>query len=43
MNNPKPFILVVDDDEGVRELVKAGLGRKGYRVSTAASGLSLLL
>jgi DNA-binding NtrC family response regulator len=37
MKESKPFILVVDDEEGVRELVKAGLGRKGYRVAAAAS------
>jgi DNA-binding NtrC family response regulator len=37
MKESKPFILVVDDEEGVRELVKASLGRKGYRVATAAS------
>ena len=37
MRESKPFILVVDDEEGVRELVKAGLGRKGYRVAAAAS------
>jgi DNA-binding NtrC family response regulator len=41
----KPTILIIDDEEGVRELVKAGLGRKGYRVLSAASaaeGLAIL-
>jgi DNA-binding NtrC family response regulator len=34
---PKPNILAVDDEEGMRELLKAGLGRKGCRVVTAGS------
>jgi PAS domain S-box-containing protein len=31
-------ILVVDDEPGIRQLVKAILGREGYEVLTAASG-----
>ena len=41
----QPVILVVDDDAGQRSLLADFLGRKGFRVQTAASGeaaLSLL-
>ncbi len=41
----KPCILVVDDEEGLRELLKANLGRKGYRVQaveTAEKALQAL-
>ena len=31
-------ILYIDDDEGLRRLVEKLLGRRGYRVATAASG-----
>jgi two-component system response regulator AtoC len=36
--NPKPKILVVDDEPGVRNLLKAMLTRKGYAPETAESG-----
>lgn len=31
-------VLVVDDDQAMRDLLVLGLGARGYRVSTAASG-----
>jgi two-component system response regulator AtoC len=34
----KEKILVVDDEPGVRELLKSMLGRKGYRVTAASGG-----
>ena len=36
----KKSILVVDDDESVREILKERLTRKGYEVETAADGFS---
>lgn len=33
-----PHILYIDDDEGIRRLVSRALGRKGLKVSLAASG-----
>ena len=36
-------VLVVDDDEMILALVADGLGRAGYRVTTAASGVDALL
>ena len=33
-----PLVLVVDDDEDARELVRRYLEREGYRVATAADG-----
>ncbi len=33
-----PTVLLVDDDEMIRELVEARLGRSGYRIHTAADG-----
>jgi two-component system nitrogen regulation response regulator NtrX len=34
---PKPRILVVDDEEGIRESLSSILAEEGYRVETAAS------
>ena len=34
----KSTVLVVDDDEDMRHVYSAGLGRVGYRVITAATG-----
>ena len=36
-------ILVVDDDQPIRELLKEFLGRLGYEVTTAANGREALL
>jgi DNA-binding response OmpR family regulator len=35
---PKPHVLVVDDEPGVREVVRRYLERDGYIVSTASTG-----
>src|SRR4029077_8692300 len=35
---PKPRILVIDDDAGIREQMKMTLGYDGYDVSGAATG-----
>ncbi|MEW6228654.1 MAG: sigma-54 dependent transcriptional regulator [Bacillota bacterium] len=35
-------ILVVDDDQGIRETLEAVLSEEGYRISTAATGQSAL-
>ena len=37
MNNIKPHILVVDDDDGIRSLVKQYLKENGFLVSSAQS------
>ena len=39
---PKPHLLVVDDDPGVRQLVEDYLGQNDFRVSAAATGVQLL-
>ena len=36
-NNYKAHILVVDDDDGIRELVKQFLNQNNYLVTTAKS------
>jgi len=33
------FVMVVDDDEDIREIVKLSLEASGYRVTTAVDGL----
>jgi cyclic di-GMP phosphodiesterase len=38
LNNENSDILVVDDDPGVRRMIKRILGRSGYRVRTAHDG-----
>jgi two-component sensor histidine kinase len=38
LSAPHPRILYIDDDEGLRRLVARVLARKGYTVTTAASG-----
>ncbi|MFA4015293.1 MAG: hypothetical protein RUDDFDWM_000373 [Candidatus Fervidibacterota bacterium] len=38
----EPLILVVDDDEAVRELLRICLMNEGYRVMTASDGLQAL-
>lgn len=38
----KPEILIVDDDAGIRRVLKQFLERKGYEVSTAEDGASAL-
>ncbi len=35
---PKARILVIEDDEHIRELLKYNLGQEGYQVSSARSG-----
>jgi len=37
MNNIKAHILVVDDDDGIRDLVKQYLNQKNYLVTTSSS------
>ena len=37
MENYKAHILVVDDDDGIRELVKQFLNQNNYLVTTAKS------
>ena len=39
MEKYKAHILVVDDDDGIRELVKQFLNKNNYHVTTAKSGL----
>jgi CheY-like chemotaxis protein len=40
---PAKRILVVDDDESVREVFKVMLQEKGYEVATATNGFDALL
>jgi two-component system, chemotaxis family, chemotaxis protein CheY len=35
-------VLVIDDDEGIREFVKVALKEEGYRVTAAADGRAAL-
>jgi DNA-binding NtrC family response regulator len=42
MNQPKPKILVVDDDPDILELLRYRLAQLGYAVSTAAHGAEAL-
>ena len=35
-------ILIVDDDENTRRLIKFALGREGYEISEAESGMAAL-
>ncbi len=37
-DSPKPRILYIDDDDGLRRLVSRALQRRGYEVACAASG-----
>lgn len=38
MTAQPPLVLVVDDDEGIRELLSILIKKDGYRVETAADG-----
>jgi DNA-binding response OmpR family regulator len=38
MATPEPLILVIDDDEGIRDLLALLLKKADYRVETAADG-----
>jgi len=38
MSDPARLVLVVDDDEGIRELLTIIVQREGYRVATAVDG-----
>lgn len=42
--NEKPLksILIVDDDEGIREILEMAFSTEGYTVKTAANGLEAL-
>ena len=42
--NEKPVksILIVDDDEGIREILEMAFSTEGYAVKTAANGLEAL-
>jgi two-component system response regulator MprA len=37
-----PLVLIVDDDQSVRDLLAAGFQREGYRVSRATDGIEAL-
>ena len=38
MLNESPHVLIVDDDNGIRELLADYLNKQGIRVTTAADG-----
>src|SRR6476469_3242695 len=38
----RPVVLVAEDDEDIRDLLRFGLGREGYRVVAATDGLDAL-
>ena len=42
MNDNKPKILVVDDEQGLRDMLVYGLAERGYDVVTAADGLQAM-
>ena len=37
--NEKAVILVVDDEESIRKVLKARLEREGYTIETASDGI----
>jgi CheY-like chemotaxis protein len=39
MDQPKPKMLVIDDEKGLRDMLVYGLSGRGYAVTTAASGM----
>lgn len=39
---PRPRVLVVDDDEGIRELITSALAEEGYDVTAATDGVEAL-
>jgi DNA-binding NtrC family response regulator len=39
MNQSNPRILVIDDEQGLRDMLVYGLSRRGYAVTTAANGV----
>ena len=43
MSDPKPLVLVVEDDKGVRELIETVLSSEGFDVRSARDGLEGLL
>jgi CheY-like chemotaxis protein len=36
------YVLVIDDDEDIRDIIAMALGRRGWQVATAANGLEAL-
>lgn len=42
MNKKKSHILIVEDDEGIRQIMQAKLFKEGFNVSVAANGLHAL-
>ena len=38
MNDPAPLVLIVDDDESIREFIAMALEDEGYRTATATNG-----
>ena len=42
VSNESPLILVVDDEEHIRELVRMGLGMKGFTVAESVDGRAAL-
>lgn len=42
MVQSKPHILIVEDDEGIRQIMQAKLFKEGFNVSVAANGLHAL-
>lgn len=41
LQDAKPNILVVDDDESIRDLLKSGLTRQGFRAFSADGGVAM--
>lgn len=41
-SDPRPLVLVVDDDKGYRDIIQKLLGKLGYNVEVAANGLNAL-
>lgn len=39
MTDPRPRVLYIDDDDGLRRLVERGLARHGFDITTASSGI----
>jgi CheY-like chemotaxis protein len=42
IHSPSRTVLVVDDEEGIRAVLQAGLEADGYRVRTASGGVDAL-
>lgn len=41
-NGARPYIIVADDDQGLRRVLRAALEKDGYEIDTVSSGVEAL-